>query len=91
MAVADKVAELQLNVETVAEVLATFKESEHDWPPKEMANTAVPSDAGVPAIEKVMLPVPLLSVPPLSVAVSPVTPVDETAVPSEKATPLPPE
>jgi hypothetical protein len=43
-----------------------------------MAKVAVPLPAGVPVMVYVTLPLPLAKVPALKVAVSPVTPVEET-------------
>jgi hypothetical protein len=68
----------------VVVVLAAFTVTAklHVCPPKVIAKEAVPLDAGVPAIAYVMLPAPLANVPAAKVAVSPVTPVDEIAVPA---------
>jgi len=72
------VSESQLVV--VAEF--TVKVNVQDWPPNVIAKEAVPEEPGVPAILKVRLPAPLANVPAAKVAVSPVTPVDEIAVPA---------
>jgi hypothetical protein len=51
-------------------------------PPKVIEKEAVPVDVGVPAMAYVMLPAPLASVPAAKVAVRPVTPVEEIALPA---------
>ena len=51
-------------------------------PPNERANNAVPDEAGVPEMVYDKLPAPLANVPDESVAVNPVTPVDEIALPA---------
>lgn len=61
---------------------ATVNDRLHDCPPKLMAKSAVPEEAGVPVMVYVRLPAPLASVPACKVAVSPVTPVEEIAVPA---------
>ena len=82
VAVAEKVALLQVSAVTEAEAALTVKVNVQDWPPNVIAKEAVPEEPGVPVILKVRLPEPLANVPAAKVAVSPVTPVDEIAVPA---------
>ncbi len=57
---------------------ATFTVKEHDCPPNEIANVAVPALAGVPVMVYVTLPLPLARLPAANEAVRPVTPVEAT-------------
>jgi hypothetical protein len=72
-------------VEHPVDVLAvpTVTEKLQVCPPKVIAKAAVPVDVGVPAMAYVRLPAPLANVPAAKVAVRPVTPVEEIAVPAE--------
>lgn len=73
-----------VEVEQPVVVLAssTVTEKLQLCPPKVIAKEAVPADVGVPAIAYVRLPAPLAKVPAAKVAVNPVTPVEEIAVPA---------
>jgi hypothetical protein len=72
-------------VEHPVDVLAasTVTEKLQVCPPKVIEKAAVPVDVAVPAMAYVRLPAPLANVPAAKVAVSPVTPVEEIALPAE--------
>ncbi len=71
-------------------VALTVRVSVQVFPPIFKAKLAVPIEAGVPVMVYVKLPAPLAKVPAVSVAVSPVTPVEATVWPV-CVLPLPPE